>query len=150
MLPLPIGATQDLNSNYLKPYKDFVDNPFKGVLAGNANFPGISPIDTTNLLRVAAADNEIVRTTTLSMDTTVETGGIVNIPFVVDQANAADMKSTFWIEELAEKGPDGKPILQLQYLQVVILDFFPRPDGLPGLVRWPHISINTMRKEVSC
>ena len=80
------------------------------------------------------------------VDTAVETGGIVNIPFIVKQANAADMKSTFWIQELAEQDDSGNPKLRLQYLQIVLLDFFERRDGLPGLIRWPHVSINTMEK----
>jgi hypothetical protein len=45
----------------------------------------------------------------LTVDTTIDTGGIHNIPFVVKQANAATMKSTFWIRELAEKDANGKP-----------------------------------------
>jgi hypothetical protein len=56
------------------------------------------------------------------------------------------MNSTFWIQELEDKDLQGKPKLRLQYLQVVILDFFPRRDGMPGLIRWPHISINTMER----
>jgi hypothetical protein len=35
----------------------------------------------------------------------------------------------------------------MQYLQDVSLDFLPRLDQPPGLIRWPHISINTLRKE---
>lgn len=143
---LPIGVSDDLASRYLGPYKHFVDNPFKGELEGNAGFPGFSPVDTTNLLKLANQTVDIARTTTLDVDTAIETAGIVNLPFIVKQANAADMKSTFWIEELSEKDDDGKPKLRLQYLQVVLLDFFPRRDGLPGPIRWPHISINTMTK----
>ena len=78
--------------------------------------------------------------------TKVETAGIVNIPFIVKQANAAEMISTFWIMELDAPGPDGHPQLVMQYLQIVLLDFFPRRDGMPGLIRWPHVSINTMEK----
>jgi hypothetical protein len=36
--------------------------------------------------------------------------------------------------------------LRLQYLQIVMLDFFPRRDGLPGRIGWPHVSINTLTK----
>ena len=54
------------------------------------------------------------------------------------------MRSTFWIQELASG--DG-PQLRLQYAQVVMLDFFRRADGLPGLIRWPHVSINTLTKQ---
>ena len=35
----------------------------------------------------------------------------------------------------------------MQYLQIVMLDFFPRRDGLPGRIGWPHVSINTLTKE---
>ncbi len=81
----------------------------------------------------------------LDLDTSNPTGGIKNIPFVVKQADAASMKSTFWINELAPDG-DGNVELQLQYLQIVMLDFFPRRDGLPGRISWPHVSINTLTK----
>lgn len=88
----------------------------------------------------------ILRTTTLAVDTEAETGGIRNIPFIVKQANAASMRSTFWIQELAETDARGRPKLRLQYLQIVMLDFDPRTGGLPGRIIWPHISINTMHK----
>ncbi len=47
--------------------------------------------------------------TVLDLDTTNETGGIHNIPFIVKHANATSMKSTFWIHELN----DGTLRLQL-------------------------------------
>jgi hypothetical protein len=28
----------------------------------------------------------------------------------------------------------------------VMLDFFPRRDGQPGRISWPHVSINTLTK----
>jgi len=134
---LPIGVPQNLDSGYLSPYKHFNDNPFQGVF---------EPVQPSKLLTDANDGIDIVRTTKLEVDTAVESGGVVNIPFIVKQANAADMKSTFWIQELAEQDASGKPKLRLQYLQVVLLDFFDRRDGLPGLIRWPHVSINTMEK----
>jgi len=137
---LPVGLGQDLNSPYLAPYKHFHDNPFEGLF---------DPTAPAALLQAANAGVEIVKTTTLEVDTAIETGGISNIPFIVKQANAASMKSTFWIQELAEKDEQGNPKLRLQYAQVVLLDFFPRRDGFPGLVGWPHVSINTMEKVVA-
>ncbi len=134
---LPIGVSQDLDNRYLSPYKHFHGNPFQGLF---------DPVDPNKLLNDANNGIDIVKTTKLEVDTTVESGGIVNIPFIVKQANAADMKSTFWIQELAEKDDSGNPKLRLQYSQVVLLDFFPRFDGAPGLIRWPHVSINTMEK----
>lgn len=135
---LPVGVPQDLDTDYLAPYRHFHDNPFQGLF---------DPVHPHLLLEEANRNVSIERTTSLFVDSTLETGGIVNIPFVVRQANAASMKSTFWIQELAEKGEDGRPKLRLQYLQIVLLDFFrPRRDGLPGRIRWPHVSINTMEK----
>ncbi len=132
---LPIGVAPNLDSPYLEPYKHFHDNLFEG---------RFDPVHPNALLEVANQDVEIVRTTTLPVDTAIESGGIVNIPFIVKQANAAEMKSTFWIQELAETDKCGNPKLRLQYSQVVLLDFFPRRDGMPGLIRWPHVSINTL------
>ena len=136
---LPIGGPRDLNNPYLAPYKHFNDNPFQGVF---------NPVEPHKLLELANQGVNIARTTKLEVDTAVESGGVVNIPFIVKQANAADMKSTFWIQELSENDDNGNPKLRLQYLQIVILDFFsPRlGDGHPGPVRWPHVSINTMEK----
>ena len=132
---LPIGVNQDLNNPYLEAYKHFHENLFKGLF---------DPTDPTALLNVANQGVNVVRTTVLELDTTLETGGINNIPFVVRQANASEMKSTFFIQEIVE--PDGTEKLRLQYVQVVQLDFFPRFDGGPGRIKWPHVSINTLEK----
>jgi hypothetical protein len=135
---LPIGVNQDFTTNpYLLPYKTFHENLFRGLF---------DPTDPTALLKAANAGVEIARTTVLEFDTTVETGGINNIPFVVKQANASEMKATFFIQELAETDENGQPKLRLQYVQIVQLDFFPRFDGGPGRIKWPHVSINTMEK----
>jgi hypothetical protein len=139
---LPIGVDQDLKNPYLAPYKHFNDNLFQGLF---------NPVSPNDLLEAANQGVEIERTTVLDVDSTRPTGGVVNIPFIVRQANATVMKSTFWIQELKEKDKHGKPKLRLQYSQLVMLDFFPRVDGLPpgccpGLIQWPHVSINTLEK----
>lgn len=134
---LPIGATTDLNSRYLAPYKHFHDNLFE---------QRFDPTVPNALLNEANKGVNIVKTTVLDFDTQLETGGILNIPFVVRQANATSMRSTFWIQELAEKDAHGNPKRRLQYSQVVMLDFFARTDGTDGLIAWPHVSINTLEK----
>jgi len=134
---LPIGVQHNLRNRYLAPYKHFHDNPFRNVF---------DPTVPNELLEVANQGLKIVNTTALEFDTACESGGISNIPFVVKQANAAEMKSTFWIQELESKDDKGNPELRLQYSQVVLLDFFDRPDGFPGKIRWPHVSINTLVK----
>ena len=142
---LPIGVSHDLENNpYLAPYKHFHDTPFVGTV-GFPGFQGFDPTEPQLLLDAANQGLDVTKTTVLELDTTHPTGGIKNIPFVVRQADAASMKSTFWIQELAPD-EDGHVGLQLQYLQIVQLDFFPRRDGLPGRISWPHVSINTLTK----
>ncbi|MCG6903155.1 MAG: hypothetical protein LJE68_10775, partial [Rhodobacter sp.] len=141
---LPLGVTRDLGNPYLAPYKHFIDAPFKGVVSA-PGFPGFRPDDATALLR-GAVPGTVRRTTTLHVDSTLDHAGIGNIPFVVRQANAASMNSTFWIMEMEEMDAHGHPLLFLQYAQSILLDFFDKGDGNPGKVQWPHISINTMQK----
>jgi hypothetical protein len=142
---LPIGVTADLSNPYLAPYNHYHTNPFKGTV-NDAGFPGFDPTQPNELLKLASHRSSIKRTTVLEVDTTIETGGISNLPFIVKQANAASMKSTFWIQEVGND--DGSSRLLMQYSQIVILDFFNRRDGHPGVIRWPHVSINTLETVV--
>lgn len=135
---LPIGVPHNLNLPYLEPYKIFNDNPFKGVF---------NPVHPNELLKEANKQTKILKTTELKFDTKFASGGIHNIPFIEKQADASEMTSTFWIQELGEKDKNGNPKLRLQYTQTVMLDFFPRRDG-EGLIKWPHVSINTLEKVV--
>lgn len=131
---------------YLEPYRHFIDHPFLGAVP--PPFPGFEPLNVNNLLKLGLKDEEkkILRTTELVLDTDVMQGGIRNIPFIEQQADASLMRSTFWIMELDEEGPFGEPRLLLAYSQLIFLDFFQRRDGREGLIRWPHVSINMMEK----
>lgn len=133
---LPIGVDNDLNKPYLAPYKKFQDNPFKNLF---------NPVDPNDLLRKANQGINIARTTEFKFDTKFGTGGVNNIPFIKRQADASEMTATFWLQELEDLDENGKPKLRLQYTQTVMLDFFPRSDG-EGVIKWPHVSINTMEK----
>jgi hypothetical protein len=136
--PLPIGlGTPDLDKNpYFAPYKHFRTNKFQGIF---------DPTDPLALLAPAVAGafpgSKVLETTTFTVDSTVQ-GGIQNIPFVINQANATRVTATFWIEKVETPHHGIKYVLQ--YAQRVLLEFFPRVDGKPGLIQWPHISINTM------
>lgn len=135
---------------YLEPFRHYIENPFMGNVVNLPGFPGFNPADMNQILRFANQGVKIVRTTTLTVDTTIKSGGIRNVPFSVREAEPVSMKSTFWIQELAEKERNGKPKLRLQYSQVVMMDFFrPRQDEFPGRAVWPHISIATLEKEPS-
>ena len=134
---------------YLEPYRHYIQNPFMGNVT-DPLFPGFSPADMNQILRFANQGVNIVRTTTLTVDTNQKRAGISNVPFSVREAEPVSMKSTFWIQELAEKDVNGMPRFRLQYSQVVMLHFFqPRQDEFPGRAVWPHISIATLEKEPS-
>ena len=135
-------ADSDPEFAYFRPYKHFTDTPFAGVV-GVPVFSAKTPFDT---LKGALGAFDVKRTTELRMDTGAQDAGIVNIPFIENQADAEFMRSTFYIMELNEDGPDGKPKLAMAYTQFIFLDFFPRRDDVEGKIRWPHISINVMEK----
>ncbi len=152
---MPIGRLpqKQQTDKYLAPYQHYIDNPFMGNVPGRPgpHFPGFSPEDMNEILRLSHGLGKNVECTTqLSVDSTNEQGGVLNIPFIKNQADATSMNSTFWIQEMKDKETsgdrEGKPKLRLLYTQTVMLDFFPRQDGLPGRIRWPHISINSLEK----
>lgn len=149
-LPIGVGPVGDISvppadpaRDYMAPYRHYADNPFKGNVEA-PGFPGFEPRDVVNLLRINPVMNHVKRSTILDFDSTLATGGIVNIPFIVQQANATEMRSIFWIHEL-DIEENGAPVMVLQYLQIVMLEFFRRRDGVDGLIKWPHVSINTMK-----
>lgn len=134
---LPLGVNDSLDDPYLLPYRHFNDNLFQTVF---------NPVHPNHLLFEAIQNQNIVKTTELCVATNVQQAGVTNIPFVEKQADATEMQFSFWIEELDEKDAEGNPILQLQYSQTVFLDFFDSPLN-SGKIRWPHVSINTLRRK---
>ncbi len=121
----PAGAP--LSSNYLAPF----DNPtlppgFKQAYVKNPNQALLDAIQGQN----------IVQTVVLIVSTDPN-GGIKNIPFVVQNANATKLDAIFWIETVQR--PDGSQFMQLQYTQTVILNFLG--------IDWPHISVATLVKQ---
>lgn len=128
------GGPEDLNHPYMAPYKHFHDNPFEGVF---------DPVNPRTVLEQYNEGVEVVRTTELHVDTFTDSGGISSIPFIDSQTGTTRLQSWFWIIELAGKAASGAPAMRLQYLQLVNLDFFPRPDGT-GLLGWPHVCMNSL------
>lgn len=139
---LPVGAgPRTLSNPYLAPYQIFHQAPFKGTV--NApGFPGFDPTDPLALLALAAP-GPFKSMTVIALDTANE-GGIANTPFVVEQANATEMRFVLWIEELMDSTPTA-PKFQLQYAQKVMLEFFPAFGDATRRIKWPHISINTLQ-----
>ena len=154
---IPAGRFEDVSTPdydfksdpYLEPFKHYIDSPFMGNVtpAQAPGFPGFNPADMNQILRFANQGLDVVKTTTLTVDTARQSGGISSVPFSVREAEPVSMKSTFWIQELREKDAHGQPKMRLQYSQVVMLEFFnPRQDEFPGRAVWPHVSIATLER----
>ncbi len=71
-------------------------------------------------------------------------GGAENLSFLQPNADTALVYATFWLEKLTH--PDHPTIMQLQYAQMVMLNF--PALKIPGapLFAWPHVSVATLRK----
>jgi hypothetical protein len=72
-------------------------------------------------------------------------GGTANTAFLATSTNpaggnakATQVDATFWIETISGKG-GGPDKLQLQYTQLVILDF--------NQIHWPHVTVATLEKQ---
>lgn len=111
--------------------------------ATNANLPLQKRLEEQ-----AKADQVVKKTTTLLVSTDNATGGVLNIPFITDNADVSHLDSVFWIEKIKDKASDTK-FLQLQYSQQTNLDFIQdftakNPDKL---IVWPHIDVATLVKQ---
>jgi hypothetical protein len=111
---------------YLDPYQTAVLPP--GVPEGSVANP--------NLFLQAGIEGKKIEETEVIVISTKPTGGVENIPFLVENADALSMNAVFWIETINTEA--GGTLLQLQYTQTVILRF----DGID----WPHISVATLVK----
>jgi len=139
------GDIPDLNSSpahpitsdeYLKQYRE-TPLPTECLPAGLDAVPTIK--NPALVLQAAIRGQNITETVVIQISTAaVQNGGIVNIPFVVQNANAARLDAIFWIEKVTNPTGGAEPFIQLQYVQRVILDF----DN----IRWPHISVATLVK----
>jgi hypothetical protein len=99
--------------------------------------------DPNVVLRKAIHGQDIVRTTVLHVNAgnaKPHSVGTANTFFLTENASANHVTATFWIEKV-KKPHTGGHFLQLQYSQAVMLDF----NGL----RWPHVSVATLRKQTS-
>lgn len=105
----------------------------------NANLPEGIPegaVANPNLVLTEAIKGQSISETVVLIISTEPSGGIENIPFLVENANAISMNAIFWIETVQLEG--GGTLLQLQYTQTVILQF--------DEINWPHISVGTLLK----
>lgn len=114
------------------------DSGYGSIIPGT---DGVSSSDASKALAQAIKGQNIVKTTLLEVDTNNQ-GGVLNINYIKDNADTPWFGSKFWIEEIEE---NGRTTLQLQYIQKIKIKFLERQDG-NGLVAWPHVDVNTLRK----
>jgi hypothetical protein len=135
----PADSTPTTHSTGLPPappYLDpFIDPPLPpGIPAAAVADPNVVLID-------AIAGQVITETVVLPISTTNAigglTGGIENIPFIVDNAAVTSMSATFWIEKVQD--PTTGEFMQLQYTQTIVLNFLG--------IDWPHITVATLVKQ---
>ena len=126
---LPVGVNPDVDNNpYLAPYKHFHDNPFKGTVPA-PGFPGFDPTEPHLLLQLANQGANIV-----AYD---GAGPRHRRPHRRDQEHPvrgeAGQRRLDEVDVLDQRAgradAQGQSQLELQYLQIVMLDFFPKRDG---------------------
>lgn len=118
--PLPTGITQAL-----------VDNP--NLLLTDANKAATDQgFQIVEAVQISVSANDVTPAGQSAL------GAIGNIPFLGPNAEVADVTATFWLERVTN--PHGSSFLQLQYSQVVLLNF----NGLS----WPHVTVGTLVKSV--
>jgi hypothetical protein len=148
----PERIDNDLVKNpYLGPYKHFEDNPFFGNVPRTVvKFPGLFPTDANAILKFANPKDRIKKTTILNFDTKFRNAQLTsipisNIPFVTREAETTEVHATFWIMELHKIDESAPAEFIMQYSQTVYLEFF-NSHETGKRIRWPHVSINTLRK----
>ena len=140
---LPIGRPAGRDAGYIDPYIGLLPPELQAIK------PPFKTRDANSVLRDAIKNQTILNTVRLDVSTQTASGGIVNIPFIQQNANATSFDATFWLETVQHEDKEtGGPYQydQLQYSQRTILDFVERGDG-PGLIQWPHVNVNTLVRQ---
>ena len=84
---------------------------------------------------------------TVQLDvSTLNNGGIHNIPSISKKVNAKAFESTFWLETVKDEAT-GKTFPQLQYSQNTNLEFPVRGNTGDETIQWPHVNVNTLIKQ---
>jgi hypothetical protein len=137
------GDIPDLNSSPANPVtnadylKQFREKPLPTECLP-AGLDAVQTIKNPALVLQAAIAGQNITETIVIQISTAPVGGIVNIPFLVQNANATRLDAIFWIEKVSNPAGGAEPFIQLQYVQRVILDFLN--------IHWPHISVATLVK----
>jgi hypothetical protein len=153
--PVPVGITQDIVNDPILLLQAVIN---KQKADGHSFSGAVLNICTQAKITFFKNKNSTKPTDpTVTVNVANGAGGIENILFleggdpvggVGANADTALVYATFWIEKVTH--PTRPPFMQLQYAQMVILDFeiF---AALPKNVNfgWPHISVATLKKSFS-
>jgi hypothetical protein len=155
IIPFPIGTPPPQNSDFANGEQVFPELNLGINSAFRQASPGVNQQMVRNpnsVIQKALADSlqggRTMKNRTFLQVTTKHTpvagGGTANTAFLADasnppggNANAVEVDATFWIQDI--EGPGNQSKLQLQYTQLVQLDF----NGL----RWPHVTVSTLEKQ---
>ncbi len=152
--PVPAGITQDVLNDPILLLQAVINKQ----KADGHSFSGtVLNISTQAKVTFFKNKNSKPADPTVTVNVTNGAGGIENILFleggdpagtVGANAETALVYATFWIEKVTH--PMKPAFMQLQYAQMVILDFeifaaLPKNAN----IGWPHISVATLRKSFS-
>jgi hypothetical protein len=151
IIPFAVGSPPPPNSDFASGEQAFPELNLSIATAFRQASPGVTQAMVRNpnsVLQAVIHGKPMKNRTFIQVSTTsspVKGGGTANTAFLADatsppggNAKAVEVDATFWIETLP--GASGQPdILQLQYTQLVQLDF----NGL----RWPHVTVSTLQKQ---
>lgn len=134
-VPFPIGGTPPppKTPNPILEYDLSKPSPFRTNPLPTAITQAV--VNDPNTLLINAIQAQTITQSVVLEVSTVPSGGVENIPFIVANANAAFASSTFWIEEIQHP---GGTFMQIQYTQTVLLNF--------RELSWPHVSVATLYK----
>ena len=91
------------------------------------------------------AEQKITNTVSFSFDSN-NGGAVTNIPFIMHRANATRVQAFFWLETV-RIAATGQEFDQLQYAQIIDLEFHHFEQGKDALIGWPHVTVNTLVKQ---
>jgi hypothetical protein len=151
IIPFPIGTPPPADSDFASGEQEFpeldldINTTFRTRSAGVTQ----AMVKNPNSVLQNALDGQAIKSRTFIHVSTshapIRGGGTANTAFLADAANppggnakASQVEAKFWVETVAGE-PGQDEFLQLQYTQLVQLDF----NGL----RWPHVSVATLRKQ---
>jgi hypothetical protein len=150
IIPFPIGTTPPKNDDFEAGAQEFPELNLSINTVFRTRSKGVSQemVRNPNIVLTNVLRGQTIKSRTFIHVSTagspIRGGGTANTAFLADAANppggnarCSSVEAKFWIETVVEP-PDRDEFLQLQYTQLVQLDF----KGL----RWPHVTVATLRR----